>query len=236
MKARDTLLEWNSVLDKRSVAAGVYEMFQRRLLSNMRELLVPPNARESFGSVGMKKIIDMLDAPGGEFGADPIAGRDRVLTASLEQTIAELTKKLGPDPTRWQYGQDAYHHALIHHPLSPAINADTRKMLDVGPMPRGGDSYTITATGGADNQTSGGSLKMIADLERLGQLGRAEQSRPVRRSAEPALSRPVRVMEPRQVLPNRVLTITRGIGNRAVPAAPAVGDEQRRTVTFPATH
>ncbi len=31
-------------------------------------------------------------------------------------------------------------------------------------MPRGGDSYTVTATGG-DNQTAGGSLKLVADLE-----------------------------------------------------------------------
>ena len=38
-------------------------------------------------------------------------------------------------------------------------------MLDVGPMARGGDSYTVTATGGSDNQTSGGSLKLIADLD-----------------------------------------------------------------------
>src|SRR5262249_23582575 len=46
-----------------------------------------------------------------------------------------------------------------------ALNADARRMLDVGPAPRGGDSYTVTATGGGDNQTSGGSLKMIADLD-----------------------------------------------------------------------
>ena len=40
-----------------------------------------------------------------------------------------------------------------------------RSQLDVGPAPRGGDSYTVTATGGTDNQMSGGSLKMIADLD-----------------------------------------------------------------------
>ena len=40
-----------------------------------------------------------------------------------------------------------------------------RAKLNVGPYPRGGDSYTVSATGGADNQTSGGSLKIIADTE-----------------------------------------------------------------------
>ena len=32
-------------------------------------------------------------------------------------------------------------------------------------MPRGGDASTVTATGNADNQTSGGSFKFIADTE-----------------------------------------------------------------------
>ncbi len=164
-KARDALLAWDDVLDKDSVPAGIYEMFQRRLLANARERLVPERARQSFGAVGMTRIIELLDAPDGQFGANPIAGRDDLLTASLTQAVAELTRKLGADPSGWKYGQEKYHHALILHPLSPAVNEEARRMLDVGPMPRGGDSYTITATGGADNQTSGGSLKMIADLD-----------------------------------------------------------------------
>jgi penicillin amidase len=164
-KARDQLLAWNNVLDKDSVPAGIYEMFQRRLLANTRDLVVPREARDAFGAVGIKKLIEWLYAPDGRFGEKPIAGRDQLLATSLEQAVAELTKKLGPDMTRWQYGQDAYHHALIRHPLSAAVRPDIRKQLDVGPAPRGGDSYTVTATGGSDNQTSGGSLKMIASLD-----------------------------------------------------------------------
>lgn len=164
-KAQTTLLQWDYVLDKDSVAAGIYEMWQRRILANVRDLAVPKEAREVFGNIGMKKIIGWMNAPDGRFGADPIAGRNALLTASLEQAVAELTKKLGADPGKWQYGQEKYHHATIRHMLSPAVNAEVRAKLDVGPMPRGGDSYTVTATGGADNQTSGGSLKIVADLE-----------------------------------------------------------------------
>jgi penicillin amidase len=164
-KAQQTLLAWDYVLDKNSVAAGVYEMWQRRLLVSMRNLLVPEAARDAFGGLGMKKVIGWLHAPDGRFGDNPIAGRDRLLTSSLEQAVAELTKKLGADMTRWQYGQAAYHHALIRHPLSAAVKPDVRSRLDVGPAPRGGDSYTVTATGGTDNQMSGGSLKLIADLK-----------------------------------------------------------------------
>ena len=35
----------------------------------------------------------------------------------------------------------------------------------MGPLPRGGDGTTISATGNGDNQTSGGSFKIIADPE-----------------------------------------------------------------------
>jgi len=164
-KARDLLVGWNRVLDKDSVAAGIYEMWQRRLLVNLRDLLVPAAGRGDFGGLSMKKAIGFLQAPDGDFGADPIAGRDRVLLTSLEQAVAELTMKLGPDMQKWQYGQPAYHHALIRHPLSRAVRPDLRAQLDVGPVPRGGDSYTVTATGGGDNQVSGGSLKIIADLD-----------------------------------------------------------------------
>ncbi len=164
-KAQELLLAWDYVLDKNSVAAGIYEMFQRRLLANIRDQLVPAAARGDFGAIGMKKTIEFVLAPDGRFGDNPVAGRDRLLTTSLTQAVAELTKKLGPDMTKWQYGQAAYHHALIRHPLSAAVKPEVRSQLDVGPMPKGGDSYTVTATGGTDNQLSGGSLKMIADLD-----------------------------------------------------------------------
>ena len=163
--ASDLLLTWNFSVDARSVAAGVYEMWQRRLSANVRNLLVPKEAQAFIGQPSMKRVIDWLNAPDGRFGDDPRAGRDALLARSLTEAIDELTKKLGPDINTWQWGQERYHHALIRHPLAEIAPADVRARLDVGPYPRGGDSYTVSATGNADNQTSGGSLKIIADTE-----------------------------------------------------------------------
>jgi penicillin amidase len=163
--ARDLLLTWNFSVDARSAAAGVYEMWQRRLSANVRNLLVPKEAQAFIGQPSMKRVIDWLNAPDGRFGADPRAGRDTLLARSLTEAIDELTKKLGPDMNTWQWGQERYHHALIRHPLAEIAPADVRARLDVGPYPRSGDSYTVSATGNADNQTSGGSLKIIADTE-----------------------------------------------------------------------
>jgi penicillin amidase len=145
------------------VEAGIYEMFQRRLLLNMRELMVPKAAQQFIGIPPMSRIIAWLYAPDGRFGAEPIAGRDAVLAKSLEEGVAELDKRLGNDMAKWQLG--AYHYATIIHPISSGLKLEGGGRFDVGHLPRGGDGYTITATGGSDNQTSGGSLKVIIDTE-----------------------------------------------------------------------
>ena len=163
--ARDTLLGWNDVLDQKSAAAGIYEMFQRRLLANATDLLIPRDSQDTVELFNFEKLVNLLNAPGGEFGPDPIAGRDKLLTSSLEQAVAALTQKFGPDQSQWIYGQAKYHYVLVRHPFSQVVNTETRNLLDIGPMPRGGDGFTVNATGGGDNQSGGGSMKIIADLE-----------------------------------------------------------------------
>jgi penicillin amidase len=166
-RARDLLTTWDFVLDKDSVAAGVYSMWQRRLFANTREAVVPPSLRKAVGAniLGTKKAIDFLQSPDGRFGANPIAGRDAIVAKSMDEAVADLTKRFGPDMQAWKYGQEKFHHALVRHPMSDAVNAATRAKLMVGPLPRGGDGTTVSATGGNDNQTSGGSLKIIADTD-----------------------------------------------------------------------
>ena len=166
-KARDALTTWDYVLDKDSVPAGVYAMWLRRVLVNTRDVVVPAALRTAMGGnfVSTRRLIDWLHSPDGRFGADPIAGRDAVLVKSLDEAVAELSKRFGPDMPAWKYGQERYHHALVSHPLADVVNAATRAKLVAGPFPRGGDGFTVSATGNADNQTSGGSLKIIADTE-----------------------------------------------------------------------
>ncbi len=171
-RARDLLLAWNSVAGEDSVAAGIFEMWVRRLRANLVELRVPRDSRalleqvlvgRAGGELSMKRMIDWLQAPDAEFGPDPAAGRDALLARSLAEATAELAHKLGPDMGKWRWGQNAYHHALIRHPLAEAVNDATRARLNVGPVPRGGDAFSPSATGGGDNQTSGGSFKIVAD-------------------------------------------------------------------------
>ena len=161
-QARQMLLDWDFVLSKDSVEAGIYVAFERQLLDNV-ELLKVPEIAKSYVSVGMKTAIDMLLAPDGDFGNDPIQGRDEFLLQTLSEGIQNLKHKLGPEFEDWVYGQEDYKHALIRHPLSPALNAELRDQLNVGPAPRGGNGFTLGNTGSGDNQTSGASFRIFVD-------------------------------------------------------------------------
>ena len=161
-QARQMLLDWDFVLSKDSVEAGIYVAFERQLLDNV-ELLKVPEIAKSYVSVGMKTAIDMLLAPDGDFGNDPIQGRDEFLLQTLSEGILNLKQKLGPEFEDWVYGQKDYKHALIRHPLSPALNAELRDRLNVGPAPRGGNGFTLGNTGSGDNQTSGASFRIFVD-------------------------------------------------------------------------
>ncbi|MEE4279329.1 MAG: penicillin acylase family protein, partial [Halieaceae bacterium] len=160
--ARQRLLQWDHVLDADSVEAGIYVAFERKLLEAMQALKVGEAARP-YLRVGMKRTIDFLLAPDGDFGRDPIAGRDALVVDALESAVAELRERFGPSMAGWRYGQAAYKHATIRHPLSPAVNAAMRERLDVGPVPRGGNGFTLGNTGSSDNQVSGASFRIFID-------------------------------------------------------------------------
>jgi penicillin G amidase len=158
------LLHWNYILDKDSVEAGIYEMWQRRLLANVRALVLPKAAQEIFPATvpPMVNVVSWMYAPDARFGADPLAGRNALMAKSLEEAVAELSKRFGEDMDKWKLG--AYHYARIHSPMTDAVRPDLQEKFDVGHSPRGGDAFTVTATAGpGDNQITGGSFKIVVD-------------------------------------------------------------------------
>jgi len=165
-RALDMLLAWDFVMDSNSVEAAVYTSWVEHLSRNVWDLYLSQEERRVFPSRSLRKTIDFLLAPDEHFGSDPLSGRDALLAKSLEQGVANLAKHLGPDMGKWQYGQANFHHISIQHPLSSAVQDELRKKLDLGPLPRGGDSHTVNNTSSGYNQTSGASFRIIADLSR----------------------------------------------------------------------
>jgi penicillin amidase len=160
--ARRRLLAWDLVLDKSSVAAGIYETWFRRLDDNVTQLVVPAAARSYLRTLGASRLIEALTSPDKSFGANPVAARDSLVMRSLAEAVADLTRRYGARDTAWVYGQS--HYALISHPLSGAVSDAVRARLDAGPAPRGGDAYTVGATGNGGNQTSGASFRIVVDV------------------------------------------------------------------------
>ena len=162
-QAASELLHWDYVLDKDSVAAGIYEMWQRHLGANVYAVTVPKIA-QNFLELSGSRFVSWLYAPDGRFGADPIGGRNALLSKSLEEAVTELSKRFGPDMQKWKLG--AYHYARILSPMTNAVKPELQEKFDVGHFPRGGDGYTVTATYAvAGNQVAGGSFKIIVDTE-----------------------------------------------------------------------
>lgn len=164
--ARLQLLNWNFNIDKNSIEAAIYVAWEKKISENILPLFVPETAKPLYKSVPLSRVMEWITAGRPEFGAtNPIEGRNLFLLSCLQQAIVDLTKKLGADTKKWNYGQPANHHVLIKHPLSNAVNEATRKKLELGPLPRGGYGSTPGVTGNADNQTHGASFRMVVDTK-----------------------------------------------------------------------
>ena len=201
---------WDFVLDKDSVppastrcgSGACWPTCASRWCRRRRAGLRRPSA------LSMKRVIDWLYAPDGRFGADPVKGRDALLVAQPGRGGGRADASAsGRTSASWQWGQDDVSpRADPPSAVSAAVNDATRAKLNVGPLPRGGDGYTVSATGGADNQTSGGSFKIIADAENwdnsVGLNNPGQSGNP----DEPALPRPVRHVVEGPLLPRRLLT------------------------------
>jgi penicillin amidase len=162
-EARGLLLDWDFVLDRDSVEAGIYVAWERALHRALRDRLVPADAREAVGDLSMQRMLEALVTPDARLGSNPVTARDSLLTDCLEEAVNALSKKFGPDRSAWRYGQADYKHALIRHPMSAAVNPEIRARLDVGPLPRGGDGNTVNNTSGADNQATGATFRVVID-------------------------------------------------------------------------
>jgi penicillin amidase len=162
-RARERLLAWDYVLDRNSPEAGVYVAWERHLRGRVSRLMIPRALEPYMGSASMRRTLDWLASPTGAFGEDPVAGRDSLLLQALQDAKEEMVERFGENPEGWVYGQVEYKHIRLRHPLSRAVSTAWRDRLEVGPVPRGGNSYTLNQTGGGDNQSTGASFRILVD-------------------------------------------------------------------------
>lgn len=152
-----TLAAWDFVMAQGAHAPLVYAAWLRALPVRV----FAPRAGRGWEVLDtewdLPTLVRLVTEPDGEFGppARRAAARDSVVLGALDDAVADLTRRLGPDRGGWTWG--ALHRAAFRHPLAGAFDLPT--------VSRGGDGNTVNATGGGNyRQSSGASFREILDF------------------------------------------------------------------------
>lgn len=147
------LLNWDNNLSKDSIAAGLYNTWEMMIWTEFNERYVP---KEVKGLIWMQlsKIIKKLE----NF---PEKDRDEILLASFDRAIDFMIKTYSEDINNWVYGQDEYKHVKIKHPLENVVNDSIYSLIALKTYPRGGNGFTPGSTSFNNNQSSGGSFRVL---------------------------------------------------------------------------
>ena len=161
-QAKAALLQWNFVMEKTAVGAGIYNKWEREMMQQAAQQFVPESIKGLI-TLQTTKLIEWLQHPGAKFGADPVKGRDSFLAKTLQLAVDKLQLQLGNEVNKWQFGQDKYKHISFIHPLNDLFSTDWKEKSNTISIARGGYGHTVGATGNQDNQGNGASFRYITD-------------------------------------------------------------------------
>jgi penicillin amidase len=158
------LLSWNCSVDRDSAAAALFEIWLQEVQRSVYQLLAPQSAWGILqGHEALPVVMRHLEDPDeATFGPSPEAARDRLLLVTLRTAVDKLTALEGPDPTKWSWGK--IHVVRFRHPLDRLPGA---AWMDLGPLARPGDGFTVCATTYPGNdyaQTHGASYREVLDV------------------------------------------------------------------------
>jgi penicillin amidase len=163
VEALEWMRNWDYQLLPESVAAGMYVAWERALVKEVRKRFVPETV-QGLIQPPLTQIIRWMHQPELVYKENALSQRDLLLAQTWATALNDLAKQLGPKLTDWAYGQAAYKHIALQHPLSKWVDAQTQQQIDLGPLPRGGYAHTPAANGSGNNQTAGASFRMVTDL------------------------------------------------------------------------
>jgi penicillin amidase len=158
------LLDWNYILDKNSIAAGIYAMWEKQIAAMMAEKFIPKEVNKLI-SFQLSTIIQYLQNPEKYFGTNGVTERNKLISVAFTKAIDNLTVTLGSTPANWVYGQPKYKHINFEHQLSALVDQELKNKMNIGPFPRGGNGQTPGSTGSADNQQTGASFRLLIDTK-----------------------------------------------------------------------
>ena len=151
------LIKWDNKLNKNSVEATIYVNWERNIINEFNKEYVPEKVK-GLVRVQLFKIINKL------YNMDENL-RNNFLKKTFISSINDLKSKFGDKIDEWVYGQDGYKHIKVKHPLEDIVNDSIYKILSFQKYPRGGNGYTVGATGSNLSQSHGATFKVIIDTK-----------------------------------------------------------------------
>ncbi len=156
--ATQMLLGWNATVDRESGPAALYEVW----LKDLRKAISAKDGMEQEHELSLERVLEVLSQPSPQvFGPDAVGSRNQVLLQTLDSAWRETEALLGPDSRKWSWSR--LHVIRFRHSLDRLPGVET--LLDLGPLSRPGDGYTINATWVGDKfqQQGGASYREILD-------------------------------------------------------------------------
>jgi len=155
-------LRWDGALMRDSAQALVYEFWRREICRRLGRRF-SANHGERYQDLPPDVMMALLARPDAVlFGEQPLIARDALLLEAYRAARVELAHRFGPDPSLWSWGKP--HSIRFRHALDQLTRAG--ELLDLGPLPRPGDGYTVNAAGFDESwqQIEGASYREILDV------------------------------------------------------------------------
>ena len=93
-QSKDALKNWNNNIDKKSIAASIYIMWEREITEQAKKQFVP-NSISNFITIQMSTILKWMIEPTLLFKENAIQKRDEFLNTCFVNAINKLQSKLG---------------------------------------------------------------------------------------------------------------------------------------------
>jgi penicillin amidase len=161
--ALSEFLRWDTELARESPTAALYEVCLKQICQALARRFSEKHS-EHYDGLPPGTVIAWLAKPEKDlFGQNAVAARDTLLLDALGAARMELEQRLGSNPSEWSWGK--LHSIRFRHPLDQQPGASA--LLNLGPLPRPGDGYTVNAAyyhaWTSWDQNSGASYREILD-------------------------------------------------------------------------
>ena len=147
------LSNWDNKLSKDSIAAGLYNAWEMIIWNEFNRRYVPKEVK-NFIWMQLSRVIEKLE----DFSEKD---RNEILASSFNQAVEYMVNTYGEDTNNWVYGQNEYKHVKIRHPLERVVNDSIYSLISLKSYPRGGNGFTPGSTSFNNNQSSGGSFRVL---------------------------------------------------------------------------